>query len=71
VVDVAAARQSVRVDRFASPEEFRDYFKDRYGPIVAAYKGIADNPDSVAALDGDLADLARRNNRCTEGFCMD
>jgi SAM-dependent methyltransferase len=71
VVDVAVARQSVRVDRFASPEEFRDYFKARYGPIVAAYKGIADNPNRVAALDRDLANLARRNNRCTEGFCMD
>lgn len=29
-----------RVDRFASAEEFRDYFKERYGPTVVAYRGL-------------------------------
>lgn len=72
VVDVVAAKRSVRVNRFESPEEFRDFFKARYGPIVAAYKGIAGEPDRVDALDRDLADLARRHNQCADsGFCMD
>lgn len=71
VTDVRATRQTVRVDRFAHPEEFRDYFKARYGPIVAAYRGIAGDTERVASLDRDLADLARRSNRCDEGFCMD
>lgn len=62
VTDVVARRETVRVDRFATPEEFRDYFKSNYGPTVAAYRGIAGDPDRVAALDRDLAELARRND---------
>jgi ubiquinone/menaquinone biosynthesis C-methylase UbiE len=62
VDDVSATRRTVTVDRFASPEEFRDYFKSNYGPTIAAYRAIADQPDKVAALDRDLADLARRHD---------
>jgi SAM-dependent methyltransferase len=60
VTDVRARRQSVRVDLFGRPEDFRDYFKARYGPTIAAYRGIAADPDRTAALDAELADLARR-----------
>ncbi|MEV0810046.1 class I SAM-dependent methyltransferase [Micromonospora sp. NPDC050200] len=63
VADIAARRQTLRVDGFATPEAFRDYFKTNYGPTVAAYRGIADDPDRTAALDRDLAELARRNDR--------
>ena len=41
-------------------EEFREFFKTNYGPTVVAYRGIAEEPDRVAALDADLAALARR-----------
>ena len=51
----------VRISRFADPRAFRDYFKTRYGPIIAAYRGIADDPQKVAALDNDLACLAERH----------
>ena len=42
---VTTCRKAVTVDRFATPEEFRDYFKERYGPTVAAYRAIADDAD--------------------------
>ena len=61
VSEVVTRRQSVTVEAFERPEAFRDYFKANYGPTVAAYRGIADDPDRVAALDRDLADLARRH----------
>ncbi|MEU2268756.1 class I SAM-dependent methyltransferase [Streptomyces olindensis] len=59
VTDVRAERRTVRVERFATPEMFRDYFKERYGPTITVYKSIAGDPDRVAALDRDLAALAR------------
>ncbi|MEH0841090.1 class I SAM-dependent methyltransferase [Micromonospora sp. CPCC 205711] len=62
VTDVVARRQVLRVEAFATPEEFRDFFKSNYGPTVAAYRGIADDPDRTKALDHDLAELARRND---------
>ena len=60
VTDVRATVQSLTVDAFAGPEDFRDYFKRNYGPTMAVYKSLADQPDRVAALDGELADLAAR-----------
>jgi SAM-dependent methyltransferase len=71
VRDVDAHRQTVRIDRFASQQEFRDYFKAHYGPTVAAYRGIADDPDRVAALDRDLDDLAERHQRAARSTAMD
>ncbi|MFD2764545.1 class I SAM-dependent methyltransferase [Micromonospora eburnea] len=61
VTDVVVRRQTVTVDRFTSPEAFRDFFKAHYGPTIATYRAIAGDPDRVAALDQDLADLARRH----------
>ena len=62
VTDVTARVATVKITAFATGEEFRDYFKTTYGPTIAAYKGIADQPDKVAALDHDLAELGRRHD---------
>ena len=62
VTDVRARRQTVRIGLFGRPEDFRDYFKANYGPTIAAYRGIADDPRRTAALDAELADLARRHD---------
>ena len=67
VTDVAATRQSVAVDRFDTAEAFRDYFKHHYGPTIAVYNRIADDPDQVRALDTALADLARNHGLDSSG----
>ena len=61
VTDVRARRQTARIDLFGRPEDFRDYFKANYGPTIAVYRAIADDPERTAALDAGLADLARRH----------
>jgi SAM-dependent methyltransferase len=71
VDDVQARRASLRVDRFTRPENFRDYFKSHYGPTVAAYRGLAADPERTAALDHDLAELARRNDIGTGTTVLD
>ncbi|MFE9924608.1 class I SAM-dependent methyltransferase [Streptomyces sp. NPDC005774] len=65
VTDETAGQRTVAIERFATPEEFRDYFKQRYGPVISVYKSLADEPERVAALDTDLAGLARRHDRGT------
>ena len=62
VTDVTTDRRSVTVDRFTTPEEFRDFFKANYGPTIAAYQALADRPDLAAALDADLVELARHHD---------
>jgi SAM-dependent methyltransferase len=60
VTNVETRVATTPVTAFTTAEEFRDFFKTHYGPTVAAYSGIADEPDRVAALDADLGALARR-----------
>lgn len=70
VTHVEVRRQTVRVDHFAEPAQFRDYFKTHYGPTIAVYRAIAADPSLVEALDGELDELARRNNRSTGDAAM-
>ena len=65
VTDVTAERQTVVIDRFDTGEAFRDYFKHHYGPTIAVYNRIADDPEQVRALDTALADLG---NNSTNGL---
>ena len=55
VTDVAAERRTLTVDHFADGAEFRDYFKNVYGPTIAAYRNIEGDADRTAALDADIA----------------
>jgi hypothetical protein len=71
VGDVTARKQTLKVDHFEVPEAFRDYFKARYGPTIAVYRGIAEDPERVAGLDGELADLARRYDQGAATTVMD
>ncbi len=59
VSDVEGWRRTIRVDLFQEPEEFRDFFKKAYGPTIAVYRNIADDPERTAALDAALVDLAQ------------
>jgi SAM-dependent methyltransferase len=60
VRDFTAQRRTLRVDRFADGAAFRDFFKANYGPTIAAYRGLAGDPDRVDALDARLAELGDR-----------
>ena len=58
VIDVKAEKQIATVDDFTGPANFREYFKNNYGPTIAVYKFIGDDPDRVSALDAALHELA-------------
>jgi ubiquinone/menaquinone biosynthesis C-methylase UbiE len=70
VTSITARRQALPVEAFPTPEAFRDYFKARYGPVIATYRSIANDPGRVTALDDELADLARRHDHGTEATVM-
>ncbi|GAA3207897.1 class I SAM-dependent methyltransferase [Microbacterium terregens] len=60
VDEVVARQRALRVDRFATGADFRDFFKTNYGPTIAVYRFIADDAERVAALDADMASLGDR-----------
>lgn len=57
VTDLVMTTRCLTVDRFDDGAQFRDYFKATYGPVINAYRGIAERPEQVAALDAALAEL--------------
>ena len=65
VTDVVARRQTLTMELFATPQAWREYWKTVYGPTIAVYRGIADDPEKVAALDQGLDAVAARFDRGT------
>jgi SAM-dependent methyltransferase len=63
VRDLEMTRQPLRVDNFATPADFREYFKARYGPTIAVYRFNAEDAERCAALDRDLDALVERFTR--------
>jgi SAM-dependent methyltransferase len=61
VSDIRASQQMLGADVLADPIAFRDYFKTNYGPTIAAYRGLADQPERAAELDQALVDLVERS----------
>jgi SAM-dependent methyltransferase len=60
VHDLELRRQDLVVDRFSEPDSFRTFFTTNYGPTIATYRNVADDPARTAALDAALDDLAAR-----------
>lgn len=58
VTDVIARKEILTVERFESPEAMREFFKQTYGPTIATYRNIGEEPEKIAALDAALVDLA-------------
>jgi ubiquinone/menaquinone biosynthesis C-methylase UbiE len=71
VSDITVARETVVVDHFDTAEAFRDYFKHHYGPTIAVYNRIADDPEQVRALDNALAELARSHGLDQPGAAVE
>ncbi len=55
-----AVQQDLVVDRFAAPQDFLDLFKSSYGPTIAVYRALGEDPERAAALDADLLGLVER-----------
>lgn len=57
VTDVTARPRTLDVDHFADGAAFRDFFKRTYGPTIAVYRSLADDPERTEELDAALAAL--------------
>ena len=57
-------RQSIVIP-FATGAEFRDYFKQRYGPTIAVYRNLSADDARVTELDRALAELGEQNLAAT------
>lgn len=60
VSSLTAQRRQLPVRSFGDGAAFRDFFARYYGPTIAAYRNVADDPTRTAELDAALAGLADR-----------
>jgi 2-polyprenyl-6-hydroxyphenyl methylase/3-demethylubiquinone-9 3-methyltransferase len=58
-------RRRVYVERAASPGAYLDLFKRTFGPMVAIYASLANQPDRTAALDRGFLDFVSSANQST------
>jgi SAM-dependent methyltransferase len=65
VGDLRLERRLLTVDRFGSAAEFRDFFASFYGPTIAAYRNVADDPARTAELDAAIIALADSHGAAT------
>jgi SAM-dependent methyltransferase len=63
VTDVVAERRRLPVGRLHDGAEFREFFKRTYGPTIAVYRSLADDPARTAELDAALAALGDEASR--------
>ena len=48
------------VEKAASPHDYRELFKETFGPVVAIYASLAKEPERAAAIDRDFLEFATR-----------
>jgi ubiquinone/menaquinone biosynthesis C-methylase UbiE len=61
---IQARRLSIAIP-FATGAEFRDYFKQRYGPTIAVYRNLGADAERATELDRALAELGEQNLAAT------
>ncbi len=50
------------VESAASPSAYCELFKETFGPVIATYASLSDQPDRTAALDREFLEFATRAN---------
>lgn len=63
ITNLDLRRQQVVLERPESPEAFRTYWRNNYGPTRAVYAFTAPDPDRIAGLDRAFLDVLTTWNR--------
>ena len=59
---VLSEKRMLPVALYPDAASFRDHFRAAYGPIVAAYRRVADDPQRADALDRDVVEVAHKHD---------
>lgn len=60
-------KKKLLVDQFREPVEACDYYKTHFGPAIATYANVADDPERTAMLDRELLEHGQRTNLARPG----
>ncbi len=66
-VEALETTRDTYVERAASPAAYCRLFKETFGPVVALYAALADQPERIEALDRDFIEFAQGANSGAAG----
>jgi 2-polyprenyl-6-hydroxyphenyl methylase/3-demethylubiquinone-9 3-methyltransferase len=66
-VESLEMRRAEYMEQARSPEEYYELFRRTFGPVVAIYTSLADQPERAAELDQAFLDFVTRANRGPRG----
>jgi 2-polyprenyl-6-hydroxyphenyl methylase/3-demethylubiquinone-9 3-methyltransferase len=66
-VESLEMRRAEYTEQAESPREYYELFRKTFGPVVAIYASLADQPKRTAELDQVFLDFVTRANRGTRG----
>jgi ubiquinone/menaquinone biosynthesis C-methylase UbiE len=67
VRDLRTERVVEVLDRFATPDDLVDYYRENFGPTISAYAHVAGDPERAAELDAAFRAFAARTNSAPAG----
>lgn len=67
VIGLRTTPGTLLVDHFGSPDEYVEYYRATFGPTIAAFEAVRDDPDRLAALERDFLAFARQHDVGTNG----
>jgi SAM-dependent methyltransferase len=67
LADLTMVRDTLPVALADTPAGLRDYFKERYGPTIVAYRNVAEEPERAAAMDDAIEALFEATNLADAG----
>ncbi|MBB4660832.1 class I SAM-dependent methyltransferase [Conexibacter arvalis] len=65
--EIAVERRVVVLDHFADAEALVSFYRANFGPVIAAFEGLAGDPERAAALERALLTFARETNAAEPG----
>lgn len=65
--EIRTAVESLPWGPFPEPRDLAEYYKAHFGPVIATYAHIANDPERTAALDEDFLAYAQHANKSAPG----
>ncbi|MDW5592764.1 class I SAM-dependent methyltransferase [Conexibacter stalactiti] len=67
VSTLRAEPRTLAIEHFEAPIDLVTYYRANFGPVIATYAALGDDPERVAALDAALLDFATQTNLDPDG----
>ena len=66
-VESLEMNERMYTERAPSPQEYVEFYKETFGPVVSIYEALREDPDTAGRLDREFLDFAQESNQGAPG----